>query len=160
MDRPTGILWRAELQDNLAGRDPGSTWIQFNSGYGNPNGFFLFKTTDLTSSVIDQLLCSATPALTTAQFELSSNTAQIVSTEWRVPASGNHTLFAECGCVSFGTSGFSFVTAKRTLRAKPSAPLLLSAGLVGVTQRAMRGSHPRSSGYPFLDMRKSPRNCL
>ena len=80
--------------ENLSGRDVGSTWLQFKS-FNSP-GVFLFKTSDLSSTVLVEFICTvqfsgsvrpSSDLLTKAQLVFLS-----LMGSWRVPASGTYAL--------------------------------------------------------------------
>lgn len=88
--------------ENLSGKDPGSTWIQFK---GNFTGLWLFSQADLTLSLLREFICGASlvgtslPVLAKAQALVVGNVPG--STMWRVPASGSFTSILE------STTGFA-----------------------------------------------------
>ncbi len=70
--------------EDLSGRDPGSTWLTFNSLTG---GFGVFRQADVTISLITDGLCSL------SQPGLVGLTTVAPFSNWRVLSSGDYSLF-------------------------------------------------------------------
>ena len=83
---PGTIIIQAEnFTENLSGRDPGSTWVDFKGENGGP---VLFRGADLTMSLIRDLFCGFFSSGFRANSLLGSGST------WRVLSSGNYTLFS------------------------------------------------------------------
>ena len=80
----TIVLTGVNFTENLAGRDPGSTWARFRSLNTGP---FVFNRVDFTMSLITSFLCRNTPVVLNAE---QANLG--LDSSWRVLSSGNYTL--------------------------------------------------------------------
>ncbi len=82
--------------ENLAGRDPGSTWIQFKA----VGSFWLFKTSSVSTLMVDEIFSplwdAEFPTCPHLQMDDAWNASLMLvsptTTALRVPASGNYTL--------------------------------------------------------------------
>lgn len=88
--------------ENLSGRDPGSTWIQFK---GNDTGLWVFNKADLKESLLTEFICTGGTSLRVlAEAQALVSREVPSSTMWRVPASGGYTSILE-GPTGFATFG-------------------------------------------------------
>ena len=80
----TIVVTGVNFTENLAGRDPGSTWTRFRS-LNTP--IFIFNRVDFTMSLITSFLCGNFPVVLNAE---QANLG--LDSSWRVLSSGNYTL--------------------------------------------------------------------
>ncbi len=92
----TAIVEGMNFTENLSGRDPGSTLVQFR---GRPSSLtsYLVKASDLSVAFLTENWCSTEGNLTAGIELLNSVQATMLAASglWRVPASGDYVLLSE-----------------------------------------------------------------
>jgi len=94
----TATIEGLNFTENVAGRDVGSTLVQFRGLPSSPSSYIV-KASQLSSAFISELWCSREPDTSTTNILDLLSKVQVTmlasSGIWRVPSSGNYVVLSE-----------------------------------------------------------------